>query len=260
MPNRIIKESVCVSEQIDQLTPFEEVFFYRLLVNCDDYGRFDGRVSIIKNRLFPLKEGLKPKTVEQALQKLAAVGLVVLYESDGKPFLYLPTWEKHQTIRNKKSKYPDPNDCKQLNSIEINCDQLNANVPVIQSNTIQSEPESNPNTEDAYSVEFELFWKEYPRKIDKAKAYRSWKKIPVKEHLDIAKGLEKWNAYWKERNEPEYIPHPTVWLNNRRWESEPPRIAKKSKNTFGHYANERECISQEDVDALTVDLEDEESW
>ena len=139
MPNRILKESICASDSIDQLSWFEECVFYRLMVNCDDYGRFDGRVSIIKNRLFPLKEGLKPKIVEQALQKLAAVGLVVLYESDGKPFLYLPTWEKYQTIRNKQSKYPDPNTCKQLNSIEINCNQLNANVPVIQSNPIQSE-------------------------------------------------------------------------------------------------------------------------
>ncbi len=139
MPNRILKESICASDSIDQLSWFEECVFYRLMVNCDDYGRFDGRVSIIKNRLFPLKEGLKPKIVEQALQKLAAVGLVVLYESDGKPFLYLPTWEKYQTIRNKQSKYPDPNTCKQLQSIETNCNQLNANVPVIQYNTIQSE-------------------------------------------------------------------------------------------------------------------------
>ena len=139
MPNRILKESICASDSIDQLSWFEECVFYRLMVNCDDYGRFDGRVSIIKNRLFPLKEGLKPKIVEQALRKLAAVGLVVLYETDGKPFLYLPTWEKYQTIRNKQSKYPDPNNCKQLNSIEINCNQSQANVPVIQSNTIQSE-------------------------------------------------------------------------------------------------------------------------
>lgn len=139
MPNRILKESICASDSIDQLSWFEECVFYRLMVNCDDYGRFDGRVTIIKNRLFPLKEGLKPKIVEQALRKLAAVGLVVLYESDGKPFLYLPTWEKYQTIRNKQSKYPDPNGCKQLKSIEINCNQLQANVSVIQSNTIQSE-------------------------------------------------------------------------------------------------------------------------
>ena len=39
MGNRIIKESVCVSEQIDELDWFEEVFFYRLLVNADRQDR-----------------------------------------------------------------------------------------------------------------------------------------------------------------------------------------------------------------------------
>lgn len=36
MGNRIIKESICSSPTIDQLSWFEEAFFYRLIVNCDD--------------------------------------------------------------------------------------------------------------------------------------------------------------------------------------------------------------------------------
>ena len=38
MPNRILKENICVSDDIDRLTWFQEVLFYRLLVNCDDFG------------------------------------------------------------------------------------------------------------------------------------------------------------------------------------------------------------------------------
>ena len=79
MPNRIIKESVCTSDSIDKLSWFEEVLFYRLIVNCDDYGRFDGRPSIIKSRLFPLKETLTTKTVSGAIKKLEIAGLVTLY-------------------------------------------------------------------------------------------------------------------------------------------------------------------------------------
>ena len=45
MPNRILKESICTNEQIDGLTAFEETVFYRLIVICDDFGRFDGRIS-----------------------------------------------------------------------------------------------------------------------------------------------------------------------------------------------------------------------
>lgn len=146
MPNRILKESIRESDSIDSLSWFEEVLFYRLIVSCDDYGRFDGRTSVIKNRLFPLKEDLTLKTVSRAIDKLATAGLVALYEFEGKPYLHLPTWTAHQNVRAKRSKYPDPtapgsslvnpaNICKHMNSQEDSGNQPKANVPVIQSNT-----------------------------------------------------------------------------------------------------------------------------
>lgn len=154
MGNRIIKESICTSETIDRLSWFEEVLFYRLIVNCDDYGRFDGRPQIIRGRLFPLKN-LTDKTVLNAINKLATAGLVIPYSYDGKPTLQLVTWDKHQTVRNKRSKYAAidgkdttsvsenirlitlENSCNQSNSSENNC----VSNP-IQSKSIQSESES----------------------------------------------------------------------------------------------------------------------
>lgn len=152
MPNRIIKESICVSDNLDRLTWFEECLFYRLIVNCDDYGRFDGRTAVIKNRLFPLKDNVTVASVEKALKALVNAELVAMYTYDGKPYLHLLTWGNHQTVRNKKSKYPAPEDgviaidCN-LKAIESNCMQMNANVPVIQSESVsESVSESNPNT------------------------------------------------------------------------------------------------------------------
>lgn len=133
MPNRILKESICTSDSIDRLGWFDEVLFYRLIVNCDDYGRFDGRPVIIKNRLFPLKENLTAKTVARAIEKLASAGLVTLYAFEGKPYLYLPTWNHHQSVRAKFSKYPAPEDgCERMKSSASNCNQMNANVPVFE--------------------------------------------------------------------------------------------------------------------------------
>ena len=123
------------------LSWFEEVVFYRLIVNCDDYGRFDGRVALIKNTLFPLKESVTLTAVENAINKLATVGLVTLYEYEGRQYLQLPTWNEHQSIRAKRSKFPSPDGC--MKSSEIICKQMNANVPVI-----QSESESNPNPKE----------------------------------------------------------------------------------------------------------------
>lgn len=131
MPNRILKESICTSDSIDSLSWFEEALFYRLIVNCDDYGRFDGRPAIIKNRLFPLKENLTAKTVAGAIEKLASAGLVTLYVFEGKPYLYLPTWNHHQVVRAKSSKYPAPEDgIERMKSSEIICNQMQANAPV----------------------------------------------------------------------------------------------------------------------------------
>lgn len=107
MPNRIIKESICTSPSIDCLTAVEETMFYRLIVNCDDYGRFDGRLPILKARLFPLKSKMKEDTLVSSLSALISAGLVTMYEVDHRPILQLTGWGKHQTIRTLKSKYPN---------------------------------------------------------------------------------------------------------------------------------------------------------
>ncbi|MDO4301811.1 MAG: hypothetical protein Q4D26_10520 [Clostridia bacterium] len=136
MPNRILKESICRSDEIDSLSWFEEVLFYRLIVNCDDYGRYDGRLKIIKNTCFPLKD-ITEKDVEKALNKLSAVGLVRVYEAQGRPTLQLVTWEQHQNIRAKKSKYP---------AFDNTCKQMYADVGKCSRNPIQSNSESESNT------------------------------------------------------------------------------------------------------------------
>ena len=155
MPNRILKESICTSDSIDSLGWFDEVLFYRLIVSCDDFGRFDGRTAVIKNRLFPLKENLTLKNVETAINKLARAGLVTPYTSGGKPFLFLPSWNEHQAIRAKRSKYPEP---------EIICNQVQADESKCPRNPIQSESNPNPNTRGA-STRFT------PPTVDEVRAY-----------------------------------------------------------------------------------------
>jgi hypothetical protein len=81
--------------------------------------------------------------------------LVYLYESEGENFIQIATWDKHQQIRAKRSKFPAPDiTCINLISSDIICNQMISHVsdiicnhlisdaPVIQSNPIQSE--SNP--------------------------------------------------------------------------------------------------------------------
>jgi len=158
VPNRILKESICTSEEIDKLSAFQETVFYRLIVNCDDFGRADARPKLLASKLFPLKD-IRAAQIEDALRALTSAELVITYTVGGKPFLQMKTWDKHQQVRNKVSKFPSPEDadCEQLQSNDIICNQMIANVPVIQSNPIQSESNPNPNpnptrARDALSV------------------------------------------------------------------------------------------------------------
>lgn len=142
MPNRILKESICRSEEIDSLSWFEEVLFYRLIVICDDFGRYDGRAKIIKGSCFPLKS-VTEKDIDKALDKLSAVGLVRVYKAQGRPYLQLVTWAEHQRIRNQKSKYPEYTcDCELLLSNDSKGQQMETLDNKCVRNLIQSESKS----------------------------------------------------------------------------------------------------------------------
>lgn len=131
MPNRILKESICTSDNIDELSAFQETFFYRLIVNCDDFGRMDARPKILAAKLFPLKD-IRTSQVEDALRALTSAELVTLYTVDGKPFVQMKTWDKHQQRRANASKYPAPEDgeitadsiCNQLQSDDSKCPRI----------------------------------------------------------------------------------------------------------------------------------------
>lgn len=70
---------------------------------------------------------------------------------------------------------------------------------------------------------FEIFWKEYPRKVAKIKAKTSWDKIEMDKSVfeKIMQGLRdyKTSDQW-EKDDGEFIPHPTTWLNQQRWNDE----------------------------------------
>ena len=145
MPNRIIKESIHTSEDVNRMTDFQFRLWVSLITYVDDYGRGDARTSVIKGTCFPLRERVTNRSIDTALKALADIGCIGLYEVDGKPYLCFPAWASHQSIRNKKSKFPAPSTgYGRLNTAESVCAQVQAKVPVI-----QSESESVSETESA---------------------------------------------------------------------------------------------------------------
>lgn len=146
MPDRIIKQSICESDSIDRLTWFQEALFYRLIVHCDDRGRFDARPRIVRGLLFPLKDDMPLSEIVDGLRGLEVAGLIKIY--GGGRYLYMPTWSKHQRIRNVRAKYPDPegveDSCGDLPQSAAECGDLQ------QSAASRARAESNPIQSKSY--------------------------------------------------------------------------------------------------------------
>lgn len=105
MPNRLIRDGFLDSEAIHALSDAAECFFHRLLLAADDAGRMDGRVEILRARLFPLDLSRRASDVEKTLNECIAQGLVIPYEWDGKRCLQISRWQKCSPSLT--SKYPD---------------------------------------------------------------------------------------------------------------------------------------------------------
>lgn len=109
MPNRILKESICLSDNIEALSLGAETLFYRLMVKCDDFGRYDGRPAVLRASCFPLRlDRFSEQNVKDWLQELIDNDLVWLYQFEGRSYLQVTKWSEHQQKRAQHSKWPEP--------------------------------------------------------------------------------------------------------------------------------------------------------
>ena len=68
--------------------------------------------------------------------------------------------------------------------------------------------------------DFEIFWKAYPKKVGKGSAKKAFGKVKVPvETLVTAIRRQECSDQWS-RDNGQYIPHPSTWLNQERWEDE----------------------------------------
>jgi len=92
---------------------------------------------------------------------------------------------------------------------------------------LKCSPEQNKKVKESkgketiYTPNFISFWEEYPKKIGKGAAFKSYKNIldpkpTLKVILDII-SLQIKSEQWQTKK---YIPNPATWLNQRRWEDE----------------------------------------
>jgi len=93
-----------------------------------------------------------------------------------------------------------------------------------------------PNTHNKeYIDRFDVFWKQYPRKVAKPNALKSWLKIKP-DDVVLKKMLDAINQQQLPSKEIQFVPHPATWLNAKRWEDE---VATTSSDTYAWFVNDR---------------------
>lgn len=96
----------------------------------------------------------------------------------------------------------------------------------VPSTSINTPQIPSPNGGPITKIMFDDFWRIYPKKIDKGKALSKWiticgksvKEKPTWKEIKRALLVQIKSERWRN---PQYIPHPTTWLNQRRWLDDP---------------------------------------
>lgn len=156
---------------------------------------------------------------------------------------YTPTLyaeEKSQLESGKNGRYL-PLDTKCIQTVSKPDTQERIELGYISSPTAQS-------TDKGYDVSFSAFWNAYPRKVGKGAAQKAFSKVGVPldtllTALEQQKRSDQWN-----RDGGQYIPYPATWLNQRRWEDEPPAQPEK------------DAEPAEDWSVLHPDWADQSTW
>jgi biotin operon repressor len=110
--------------------------------------------------------------------------------------------------------------------------------PLLKNNN--SKKNNLKNNERIYSdSEFNSFWENYPKKVDKGAAVRAFRKaLKQFDPIDIIEGAKRFSA---DPNLPEkrFIKNPATWLNAEAWNNPPlPERRKDDKKALEDWAND----------------------
>jgi hypothetical protein len=229
----MISKSISVSRKLAKISPFAALLFTWIIPHTDDGGNMAGDSETVKALVIPARPE-NVKDVEKAIDDLVEIGLLDRYTVNLNPFVHVIQSEKHQTLRLDRAQWIYPAWPK---------GDGNQTATTRQPSAAEGKGREGKGKEDkSYTSAFETFWSLYPRKVAKVKAFQSWKHIKPNESLakKIMTALEAHCASdsWK-KEDGRYIPHPTTWLNQERWDDELKITKRPGSSKFDNVKSEK---------------------
>lgn len=249
---RSIRPEFWRSDDIANLCREDRLLFIGLWSYVDDNGVGIDDHRLIAADLFALEDDQKEvrEFVRDGLATLSRALLVIRYSLDGKSYIYIPTWDRHQRVdRPGHARYPRPPDNRTppTSGNSNDPDQFAMDSRRTRDSLDAGEGEKGRRgegektttslTADAARTSdtpdpFDDFWAAYPRRVDKQAARKAWR-TAIKKHADPDRVIAAAHAYAAQRagQDPHYTKHPSTWLNAGAYDNTPEPLRLVSGDT-----------------------------
>ena len=218
---RMFDKTITNSDKFLEMPVSTQNLYFHLSMNADDDGFVDNWKSIIKI------SGAK----EDDLKLLIAKSYVIPFESG---VIVIKHWRINNFLR--KDRHIDTHYIEEMQQLEVannneyilkgwstngqpSIDKNRIEKNNIYINTCANEPTTNFTIDELFTA----FWLAYPKKKNKGSAEKWFKSHkPTKELVDtmLEKIEQQKNSKDWLKNDGQFIPYPSTWLNAKAWEDE----------------------------------------
>lgn len=218
---RNIKPSFFTNDVIAEINALGRLLFIGMWTIADREGRMEDRPKKIKAEVLPYDDC----DVDSLLNDLAKHGFILRYSVGNNKYIQILTFTKHQNphVKESESTIPAP-DLHQTSPVQETT--FSGASPADSLLLIPDSPLPIPKTQSRTSAlvaGFDEFWMRYPKKVGKDKALTAWKKkSPRIDDVMYALSWQINSEQWR-RDGGQFIPHPSTYINEGRWQDEPPQ-------------------------------------
>ena len=222
LQNRISKSLKMASLSNDTV----RLLYTWMLSHLDVNGNFYADPVMVNNLIFT-RLGHSIETIASALDELAEKGLIIRYEINGERYLNYPDFQEKQPSLNPskegKTEIPELTDealacARAVKEVNINKNNIREGFTVWEKLHKKNASVSQELLQQKQEA-FLIFYKAYPKKMNKKEALAKWMKADLPDISIILKAIEKQKVavQWQNR---QYIPYPATWINQERWTDE----------------------------------------
>lgn len=247
--DRFLHPALGHSDKVNLLTDLEFRVWIQYLLTADDFGvmRFSAVTVQSASDALSVRSG---RMIQRCLERLVDVGLLVDFEHQKRKYLCQLDWAEKQPMRFPRSTTNPPPPLPILSRskeetvgrvrdhhpafVDVPFDAHQPYIDDATSTELQVTANSKQLTANGLRERFAEFWRCYPRRVGKNAAWKAWQKVkPDSELLAQMLAVLAWQKQqddWLEAG-GKFVPHPSSWLNQGRWQDEPsdaPRIANRT--------------------------------